>query len=356
MILTSNILTCAKELSLTPALRDQILRQTKWDLPIYNLVDWDSHGKAFQTLRWVHRISTCKLIHGLHQTQSRDAKFYGSPPTCPLCHIAEETLNHVFSCSSPSATECWQAAYSHLRTCLIQGNTPRPILEAILHGITTNCQHASPTELSTHLTPSIKPSAIHLQAAFDEQTKHIGWDQFLRGRNSLRWGSAFRSSWGPTLHSEIDHTPWCKLLILSLWEYSTTLWKHRNAVVHGRDKEKAAALTLASIKTKVALAYADFEADPYIVSAPFNSLFLKYSLKDRLKMSQDTLLSWLRSVEEVKAHQAIFRDSVTRNGQRFLQSFAQSKSLVTSKAHSPAQPHSSRAELDPGWNTCCCLH
>jgi hypothetical protein len=65
--------------------------------------------------------------------------------------------------------------------------------------------------------------------------------------------------------------------IQSLWTYSTTFWKHRNAVVHGKDKSEAAALTLATTKTKVASAYADFEADPYIVSAPFNSLFIKYS-------------------------------------------------------------------------------
>ncbi len=163
---------------------------------------------------------------------------------------------------------------------------------------------------------SVAPPDILLTQAFVEQTAQ-GWDQFLRGRVSSKWGQAFNYLNTDRKQRADDATQWTKNIILKLWEYSISLWKFRNGIVHGTTAKEQAEKRLASLRAQVTEEYQLYEADPFIVSPQYNSLFLKKTLQDRLKMSQDSLSSWLRSVKEAKQFQCVFRASLQKTAKRF---------------------------------------
>jgi hypothetical protein len=80
-----------------------------------------------------------------------------------------------------------------------------------------------------------------LVQAFNEQTHSIGWEQFFRGRISAKWSSAYRSLKAGGKQQEVDAEKWAAALIQGIWEYSRSIWKIRNAVVHGATVEEARA-------------------------------------------------------------------------------------------------------------------
>ena len=105
----------------------------------------------------------------------------------------------------------------------------------------------------------------------------------------------------------------------------------------------------------------------------FNSLFLKKSLEDRLKMSRDSLFSWLRSVKEAEVYQGVFRESLAKAAKRFYnqqsrfeskvdphdsivrtnstvkgQDVHDGKELMDSMVEISSDPNVKTAEFDPG--------
>jgi hypothetical protein len=60
----------------------------------------------------------------------------------------------------------------------------------------------------------------------------------------------------------------------------------------------------------VGIEYGLYAEDPFIVSPQFATLFTKSTLQERREMDRDSLACWLRSVEEAKRHQSVFRQSL----------------------------------------------
>ena len=93
-----------------------------------------------------------------------------------------------------------------------------------------------------------------LQQAFESQC-NIGWDQFFRGHISLGWQTAITLYYHDR-HPRTAFTPeqWMRTTINALWDFSLTLWRHRNATYHGIDgaitlkqKHKETALKAAAV-------------------------------------------------------------------------------------------------------------
>jgi hypothetical protein len=91
-IITSRLPHVIKEAHHADNLRAAILEHTGWMQSTLDLVDFEAHKQAYKSHGRTHRISICKLIHGLYQTKERDYQFYGTPPTCPCCQNAGESL------------------------------------------------------------------------------------------------------------------------------------------------------------------------------------------------------------------------------------------------------------------------
>lgn len=334
MIITSRLPYLIKEARHTDALKACVLKQTGWNNNIFQKVDFLAHKLAFTSHNRIHRISISKLIHGLYQTKLKDHQFYGTSPLCPCCHSVNESLNHMLSCPSKEVTEHRETALQTLEDGLYKIGTPHGIIHSIVHGILTwtISQNNHNQQIRAPTTGSIKTSDVLLTQAFTEQTVDVGWDQFLRGRVSFMWGKAFlaNSSLGTRT---MESSTWVKRMILKVWDYSISLWKFRNGIVHGTTKQENIEKCLAELRTKVSEKYAEYARDPFIISPKFNSLFLKKSLEDRLKMSRDSLSSWLRSVKEAEVYQGVFRASLAKAAKRFYH--------PQSRSESKGDPHDS---------------
>ena len=75
----------------------------------------------------------------------------------------------------------------------------------------------------------------HLTRAFYSQSK-IGWDQFFRGRIAKDWKLAIRTYYQERQPGD-SFTPdqWMRTTIEALWKLAMTLWRQRNAALHGTD-------------------------------------------------------------------------------------------------------------------------
>ncbi len=322
MPITSRYAQVIKDARHTDALKSSIFKQTGWTPHAFSKVDFTAHKAAFVSHNRTFRICVCKLIHGLYQTKLKDHQFYGTSPTCPCCQSVDESLHHMLSCPSDAATEHRHCAMLTLKEALGKIGTPPNITYSITYGILcwTNSQDRPNQQIRAPTRGSVMVADVLLTQAFTEQTIDIGWDQFLRGRVSLMWSKAFSAykSLGNTRN--VDSLSWSKQLILKVWECTTSLWKFRNGMVHGTTTKENNEKVLAELRQRVSDKYAEYARDSFIISPRFNSLFLKKTLEDRIKMSRDSLSAWLRSVKEAEVYQGVFCASLAKAAKCFFRS------------------------------------
>ena len=73
-----------------------------------------------------------------------------------------------------------------------------------------------------------------LSKAFATQ-RHIGWDQFLRGRIAIDWKQAIHThncETRPGAHFAADQ--WMRTTIDAIWTLAMTLWRQRCTTYHGK--------------------------------------------------------------------------------------------------------------------------
>jgi hypothetical protein len=289
-------------------LHAHIIKRQGWTSSVFDKVDWEAHNMAYTSHRRTTRISISKLTHGLYHTKYEAHKLYGEDVTCPCCNLLPETLDHVFCCSAPTVTENRVMAKDKLRDSLSRANTPEKLLDTIMHGI-CSWDSKKPGEQQTPLfRGSVRPDDIGLVQAFHEQSA-IGWDQFLRGRISRKWGEVYLMVGKPKTEVA-SSTRWTKQLVLALWDYAVSLWKFRNGEVHGHTIEENKEKERSQLQKRVDIEFRLYQVDPFIVSPQFGYLFTKKSQRERENMDRDSIDCWLRSVEEAKKHQAVFRQSL----------------------------------------------
>jgi hypothetical protein len=114
-------------------------------------------------------------------------------------------------------------------------------------------------------------------------------------------------------HGEI----WTKKLILALWNYTTSIWKHRNNKVHGATIEDQKKKEKEDLEKQVRAAYEDYTEDKFLIPRSMAYLFDRHSLEDKLKKDRDTLRCWINSVKEAKQAQNISMDRMRRNAEQF---------------------------------------
>jgi hypothetical protein len=96
---------------------------------------------------------------------------------------------------------------------------------------------------------------------------------------SKNWGAVCRAFLAGGKQHDVDETiMWAKHVILSVWDYASSLWKYCNAVVYRATKEQLSQKALLELQAQVTATYWEFSEDPFIVSSKFN--FLSLSKKD----------------------------------------------------------------------------
>jgi hypothetical protein len=176
-----------------------------------------------------------------------------------------------------------------------------------------NEQGSHAWSLSTYST-NLWTSAGPCIGLDDTSQSTLGWDQFLRGRISKTWRNFFTFFKIP---SDLCGSVWTKRLIVALWCYTEHLWKDRNGVVHGKDKDEQKRLMRDTLLLQVADEYENYNKDPFIISRSMSYLFDKHSIQDRLLMNSETLQCWLCSVAEARQLQSVAGDNLKKHAAAF---------------------------------------
>jgi hypothetical protein len=313
-IIPTNLKGIVNQVAHETEIRNTIMKNTGWTIQQFHDIDWRAHQKVFCSIGRFRQISICKIIHGLLCTNDKQKRYYGKRDLCPCCGSSTETMNHMLCGPSQYATEFRVKAQQELESELQQINTPEPILSAVLFGasqfeeLTNRNKHERPTTRGSILPMDVLAThCITTQGA-------LAWDQFLRGRTLISWRKFFTHfKQSAESHGEI----WTKKLIMVLWNYTTSIWKHRNNKVHGATIEDQKKKEKEELGTQVRAAYEDYTEDKFLIPRSMSYLFERHSLENKLKEDRDTLRCWIKSVEEAKQIQNISMDRMRRNAEQF---------------------------------------
>jgi len=215
------------------------MRKAGWDRRVFNLVHWDAHEKSFKRLPRYSRHSPSKILHGLVNTKRQNHLFYETSPLCPICQLAEETMQHLFSCPHSSAVAHRNQCLDKLYHTLTTAQTPEPLLDSLRYGFQTWFSNTPSTLVRAPTAGSLwGPDAV-LATAFHEQYHTLGWYHLCLGRVSRKWSQAVTQYTAPARHP-YNELHWTSILISALWQFSRAVWKFCNEVVHGASAEEQA--------------------------------------------------------------------------------------------------------------------
>jgi hypothetical protein len=133
----------------------------------------------------------------------------------------------------PSESRCnaRQEALTIFRQHLSKQHTPD-----IMANLISECMNSwiNRTRISppTWTTPE-EPIMTQLTHAFKAQGK-IGWDQFFRGRIAKDWKLAIQTYYKERQPGDsYTSDQWMRTTINAIWKLALTLWRQRNAALHG---------------------------------------------------------------------------------------------------------------------------
>lgn len=182
--------------------------------------------------------------------------------------------------------------------------TPEVIIHHIMHGLTT-WSKVEQVLLKKQIAPSIDGiTAPPLTQAYNEQTRKIGWEAFLRGCIGLSWGEAYKAHY--TDGNEEEAQCWLGDLIRATLDLSISLWYRQNGMIYGINYTEARNKELQMLHQKVTKEYESYEEDPFIILQVQSHLFDQKSIPQCLRQDRDSLACWLADVEEAKQVQRDF--------------------------------------------------
>jgi len=239
-----------------------------------------------------------KIVHQLTNTNRQNKLLYDKTDACPSCGIQEETFQHALKCTAASTQSACQEALLRLEKLLATNGTPTLVTSVIMGGFWDWLDPAFHETSRSRPTTfgSLRPVDILITQAYSEQFHSIGWYQFCLGHISHRWHQAVQALLPcPQTYNKLQ---WRSNLVHALWQFTKSLWHHRNTVIHGTSAEASAQLILTGLRDQVRHHYSMFLADNGYVLARHQYLFTSRTLDQRLSLSYDHLNCWLRSIQE----------------------------------------------------------
>lgn len=177
-------------------------------------------------------------------------------------------LNHVFSCLSKEVVEHRHCTLQNLEKALDKIDTPQSITHSIVHSISTwtDSQSIDSQQIHAPNRGSVVTIDVLLTQAFTEQTTDVGCGHFLWGQVSIMLGKAFSAYKSGGTTRNIESSSWVKQLVLKVWDYSISLRKFCNGIVHGTTRQEYNEKVLAELRNKVSEKYANYVRDPFIIT------------------------------------------------------------------------------------------
>jgi hypothetical protein len=197
--------------------------------------EWDN--ATFMSLGPLKRVKTSKSIHGWLNTGHQKSKISPDAPDlhkCPRCLELNETQEHLLQCRHIGAhKKRYDLVLPMMRK--IRQNKLCPV-----QVVFTKCIRSWLESPETSI-PDV--SSVHesqrdlLKKAISDQ-ECIGWHLTMRGYLSKYWGLAVAAN--QHLKENNDKgIVWVRKMILQLWEFTHSMWEHRNVVLHDTQLESS---------------------------------------------------------------------------------------------------------------------
>ena len=202
---------------------------------------------------------------------------------CPYCNEKEESWQHLYKCTNDTAQAAKDKTLLQFKSDLVKLKTA-PLIKSVL------VQKLAQWMGLSLDAPSIPDDNLGqaLRAAISEQ-HDLCWDNFFKGRTSLRWKEA-QQYHIQTFHASTPNTKdkWAKGLISAIWRVFTQLWISRCNHMHGKKYN----IDPSHLDPKIRHAYRTLAhnlstSDRHLFNTP---------LKKRLKTCPVSKLHWLDAV------------------------------------------------------------
>ena len=277
----------------------QFLQQTRtgWNKDsVWNSIDFESFGGAYKTISPTLRPKISKLVHGWLNTGTQRVKINKqSSSSCPRCGCTSEDQDHILQCKSQSANSTrYNALVSLCSSVVTKRGSSRTW--TVLHDIMSSWLSSGQSPSSNILTKYRIPETLStvLSTAILEQTE-IGWSQAMQGYLSHKWALAFHYEFPSSTLRGLRQT-WSRSIITALWQFYTTMWEHRNSVLHAQS-ELAQMIRDYPIDTKI--------QHPYSIQDSFTAtdrVLFSTSLTDRLSTTRRSKKQWLTIVAKYQTN------------------------------------------------------
>jgi hypothetical protein len=270
-------------------------RDSTWDNATFDTIAWQPLDESFRKLSIGQRIQLSKFMNDLLPTAKRLQTFDNkNNGRCFDCNGLWEDTNHVLQCRSDTRHTARTAATATFREHLKKQHTPD-----ILANVICECMDAWLTK-QRMAPPSLQnpddPILQALATAFQSQRK-IGWDQFFRGRIATDWKTAIGIYYNERRPGNA-FTPdqWMRTTIDALWKFSMTLWRQRNASLHGENS----ILSLERIRKETAAKAANvYQATIGKVRPSDGRILHRQQITDILTWTKQHLDAYLATAEVV---------------------------------------------------------
>jgi len=86
-------------------IKGKLHKDDSWKEVTFSSIDWEGYKDAYLSLSHQWQISITKMSHQLWNTNVQNNRYYAETPLCLLCHLHQETADHVYMCTESSALE-----------------------------------------------------------------------------------------------------------------------------------------------------------------------------------------------------------------------------------------------------------
>jgi hypothetical protein len=213
-------------------MRGYLQDKYKWNDTIIDIIWWSIHGKALAIFPVNERTMLNKFIHRRLPCNEREHMYnQKGEPFCKTCADVIECQNHIIRCSCcEQRVQARKKMIQELKMSMVNLGVHAATIAVIITGISdwiNDTTMANVQEIVPNASESLK------NAVMEQNT--LGWDQFIRGRWSMKWAELFMY--------DIDHSQlidkfttadnWGKKIIGIIWRHILIIWKVRNDTEYG---------------------------------------------------------------------------------------------------------------------------
>lgn len=266
----------------------------------YDKIDWQSLGKAMRGSSLYKRHFVAKHTTG-HCGVGKMMRRWGfrKDGRCPRCKAPEETSLHVLECKAKSAVDEWETQIGHLENWLNSQRTNKDISNAIIYNL-------QKWRKAGNIFPHHYQDET-IRAAIKEQ-KDIGWENFMVGRLSTKWGEA-QDKYYKSIASRKTGMRWVQNLIKIIWEVHWSVWDQRNRVLFDTGNH----IVLGSQKME-----RDIRRelqDGWDLVLPTERYLFNIKMEDVKKWTATKKEKWLQTVHAARQASRIRHQATTRSRQ-----------------------------------------